>query len=231
MACWGAQHPEDFRRLLAHTVITTSLMEAQMRDSSEPAVEESWADPDHADTVRQLFEQANWDVVLQAVNTHFDQYAEALDMPAEGRAARLEELDALQQQRLVRANDLAVPLNPPTPVSRQAATGWTTDALLSHSSLNLELAARLRDRAGTRHELASIALALAVYRAESGGYPDGLDALSPDIIDEVGFDSFSGQAYIYQPTDDGYVLYSVGMDLTDDGGNEDDDIVIRIGQP
>ncbi|MHC4986253.1 MAG: hypothetical protein ACYTFO_08885, partial [Planctomycetota bacterium] len=62
-------------------------------------------------------------------------------------------------------------------------------------------------------------------------YPDSLDALSPDIIDEVGFDSFSGEPYVYERTADGYVLYSVGMDLTDDGGSDEDDIVIRIGQP
>lgn len=59
--------------------------------------------------------------------------------------------------------------------------------------------------------------ALAAYRAEHGEYPESLDALTPDLLDAVPIDPFDDQPLRYRKTENGYVLYSVGANMTDDG--------------
>jgi hypothetical protein len=76
--------------------------------------------------------------------------------------------------------------------------------------------------------LSQIALGLAAYKAEHGEYPASLDALVPSCFAAVPNDVFSEKPVIYAPTEKGYVLYSVGPNMTDDGGKSQksaDDIV------
>jgi hypothetical protein len=68
-----------------------------------------------------------------------------------------------------------------------------------------------------------IAFALAAYRADNGRYPKQLSELSPKYLPKVPDDLFSGMPLIYKPTDDGYLLYSVGVNETDDEGRWTDD--------
>lgn len=66
---------------------------------------------------------------------------------------------------------------------------------------------------------ARIACALERYRLANGAYPESLDALVPVCMDELPHDVVIGQAYHYLLRPDGtYLLYSVGWNLTDDGG-------------
>jgi hypothetical protein len=62
------------------------------------------------------------------------------------------------------------------------------------------------------------ALALQAWRAEHGGYPDTLEALVPDILKDVPADPFAGSPLRYRRDGETYVLYSVGPDGRDDGG-------------
>jgi hypothetical protein len=79
-----------------------------------------------------------------------------------------------------------------------------------------------RDRAVAQRNLAAVALALAVYRAEHGGaYPGTLDALKSPELPEIPIDPF-GAALIYRSAGAGYALYSVGPNLKDDQGGGDD---------
>ena len=49
--------------------------------------------------------------------------------------------------------------------------------------------------------------------------PDGLDALAPRFIDQIPTDVIGGQPLRYHRTsDDGYVVYSIGWNRSDDGG-------------
>lgn len=79
--------------------------------------------------------------------------------------------------------------------------------------------------------LTEVAFAIAAYKAEKGKYPQKLADLAPDYIKAVPNDIFSDKPLIYKLTDDGYVLYSVGQNMKDDGGksdsdNKEDDILI-----
>ena len=68
-------------------------------------------------------------------------------------------------------------------------------------------------------DLARVACALERYRLAHGAYPQTLDALTPQFIAEVPHDIINGQPLHYRLRPDGqFILYSVGWNETDDGG-------------
>ena len=90
-----------------------------------------------------------------------------------------------------------------------------------------------RDEA--RRRMVRLAFALAAYRADRGVYPEELETLIPEHIDEVPLDPFTAAPLRYERTGpDEYRLYSVGDNLTDDGGRghesdpPGDDIAIGV---
>jgi hypothetical protein len=95
-----------------------------------------------------------------------------------------------------------------------------------------------------RADITALALLLAVHKAENGNYPGALSDLVPELLDEVPQDRFTEGDLIYRRTADGYVLYSLGPNMTDDGGpteglisdlrvepGESDDIGIAVPLP
>ncbi len=69
-----------------------------------------------------------------------------------------------------------------------------------------------------RRDLAIAACALARFKLIRGRYPKSLNELGPKWLAAAPMDRFSGKPLKYRRTDDGFVLYSVGMNLRDDGG-------------
>jgi hypothetical protein len=70
-----------------------------------------------------------------------------------------------------------------------------------------------------RPALAQVACALELYRLTRGGYPETLDSLVPQFIENLPHDVINGQPLHYQRTQDGqFILYSVGWNEKDDGG-------------
>jgi hypothetical protein len=66
---------------------------------------------------------------------------------------------------------------------------------------------------------ARIACALERYHLAHGVYPESLEALIPACIDALPHDIMNGKPYHYKLRPDGtFLLYSVGWNLTDDGG-------------
>lgn len=66
--------------------------------------------------------------------------------------------------------------------------------------------------------MALVALALQAYKAEKAAYPDQLSALAPSVLPAVPADPCHDGPLFYRRDRDGYVLYSAGADLDDDGG-------------
>jgi len=84
-------------------------------------------------------------------------------------------------------------------------------------------AIRVLPFAYTRREalkrLLLISLALRQYRVEHGRYPAQLSVLAPAYLAAVPDDPFALKApFMYRPTGNTYLLYSVGPDGQDDGG-------------
>ena len=70
--------------------------------------------------------------------------------------------------------------------------------------------------------MARAAIALERYRLAHGEYPESLDALAPQFIAQVPHDVINGQPLHYRREANGqFVLYSVGWNETDDGGEVD----------
>jgi len=97
-----------------------------------------------------------------------------------------------------------------------------------------------RDRIVTFRNAMQVALALKAYHAQRGGYPDSLRALraypggasaAPEMRQrriqgwKLPEDPFSGKDFGYRRKGAGFVLYSWGEDLRDNGGKPDRDVV------
>ena len=63
-----------------------------------------------------------------------------------------------------------------------------------------------------------VAVALKQYKQARGEYPADLAALAPDYLQNIPADPFTGSPPIYRREGDGFVVYSVGADGRDDGG-------------
>ncbi len=70
--------------------------------------------------------------------------------------------------------------------------------------------------------LRAVAAGLAVerYRFANGKLPETLDEIAPAFIEAVPIDPFDGKQIRYKRLDKGYVVYSVGSDLVDNGGTK-----------
>jgi hypothetical protein len=67
---------------------------------------------------------------------------------------------------------------------------------------------------------ARAALAIERYRVAAGKLPDALAELVPAYLDTVPADPFDGKEIRYKKLETGFVVYSIGEDLSDDGGKE-----------
>jgi hypothetical protein len=79
-------------------------------------------------------------------------------------------------------------------------------------------------------DLARIGLLLEAHQAQHGAAPAGLEAIAPALGGTLPLDPFTGESYVYRPLADGFVLYSLGFNGTDDQGVHNDahgDIVWR----
>jgi hypothetical protein len=72
----------------------------------------------------------------------------------------------------------------------------------------------------TRAKLRAAAACVAAlrFRNDTGGWPDSLDALFPKYLTDVPLDPFTNAPLIYNVSENGVSVYSVGPNLADDGG-------------
>ncbi len=83
----------------------------------------------------------------------------------------------------------------------------------------------------TRLTLARTALVLKHYKAEHGAYPETLDPLVPGLLDELPRDPFSGGQLVYRREGEGLLLYSVGLNQTDEGGIDNPYVTFSLKDP
>lgn len=74
------------------------------------------------------------------------------------------------------------------------------------------------DRSAANCALGQAAMALTAYKNNHGTYPATLEDASSALGWEIPEDPFSGSSLIYKRQGDGFVVYSIGSDLKDDGG-------------
>lgn len=176
----------------------------------------------------------DWDIVLKNANAWYDQYAVA--MKIESFPEQQNELDRIndefqlltqkfKDQSLLKTFAFAL-LDEKT---RSNYVGDMLVALLLPATAQASLAER---RAEQRFDNLRIALALAGYHADENSYPEQLQILVPKYLEHLPEDQFSEKPMIYQKTETGYLLYSVGSDQVDNGGKSfderEDDLVVKV---
>ena len=118
---------------------------------------------------------------------------------------------------------LALEAEPSHPDHQERKARWM--ALAQESSLLGEAVPGMdrisvqvwRVKASRRALLTTVAVMR--YAENKGGYPTTLDALIADgYMNQLPIDPYRGQSFGYRRTQDGFLLYSRGDDLTDDGG-------------
>jgi len=173
---------------------------------------------------------ADWNQMLREMNGWYDRAFAPVLMPAhEGREQAAEafhdEIKALSDGA-VASDDLpgrVMLLAYGGRLTRAERTRVVLQTLVALVIPNLSYRANRRDSDKTWCDLERVAVALAAYHAEKGRWPAKLTELRPSLLKEIPLDRFSGKPLIYKPREDGYLLYSVGMNMRDDGGPHDDD--------
>ena len=82
----------------------------------------------------------------------------------------------------------------------------------------LDRVAELQARHQAYIDICRTGLALEIYSAKNGIYPEKLENLVPEFLSEIPIDPFSGESLIYKKTFNGFILYSLGPNMKDDGG-------------
>ncbi len=167
---------------------------------------------------RRLVEHLKQAASLKEEQDYLDTtFQQLLSARKEAFPGRLKVVADLMGQRVTEATDRGLLLNV-----------WLSDGLDKHVNREARCLANLR--------LALTAVALEQFRAaHNNRYPAGLPELTPSYLNAVLTDPFDGQPLRYRKQDAGYVLYSIGWDLKDDGGKpmngKGGDIVFTVVTP
>jgi hypothetical protein len=68
------------------------------------------------------------------------------------------------------------------------------------------------------YDTARIGIGCKIYRNLHEDFPEDLAELSPDILEKLPVDPFTGDPFIYKKQDSGFIVYSVGSNLKDELG-------------
>lgn len=128
--------------------------------------------------------------------------------------------DTLNQVLEARVDSLPGRLKADDTVTQRAAEAATKGYALCAMFLPSLSKVTSKEAASLAHlRIAQTAVALERFRAGGrGAYPNSLNELAPKILESVPADPFDGKPLRYRKFGEGYVLYSVGPDLKDDGG-------------
>ena len=170
----------------------------------------------------------DWDVLLRMLNESYDRIGECLRMPHAGREEACQRFaeDAMDVRKDRAGNVIMTILYGlgGRPFRRKFTRDVSFAMLAMITPLvlpTLNRAVELHDEARTELELAKLALALVVFKAETGAYPADLNALTPKYVPEIPLDIFSLEPLIYRRAEKGYLLYSIGCNMIDDDGKRD----------
>ncbi|QDV76042.1 hypothetical protein Spa11_42660 [Botrimarina mediterranea] len=162
----------------------------------------------------------DWNVVLRRFNTMYDQVVVAAKI-TNGRDRRiaLQPIDAEIGAAQERVQSTASGLGR---MWTSAARGeLAADVLQSQSFFGFEQYFAIEDRNRIDRALTRTTIALAIYRAEHGEYPESLDDLAPDVLPTAPVDPVYGDPLSYRRTDGGFLVYSLGFNGVDDNGSND----------
>jgi len=164
----------------------------------------------------------NWNQVLHEVNEAYDvqvQSTQAVDgLVAQGPSdTELREVETFNKGDWWRIGIFT------SRTVRSHLLAEIYETMLMPSGVNVALAQK---ESNARIDLTQVALALALYRAEHGSYPESLEDLIPGQLDTIPKDTFGGGPLKYERRGEGYLLYAVGKYGIDNGGSNEDGTIV-----
>ncbi|MFO8008122.1 MAG: hypothetical protein R6V05_10340 [Candidatus Brocadiia bacterium] len=178
---------------------------------------------------------------LSSSQERIEQLTKALSSPVESRWARrvwwerrlpgvgkmrlAKEIRAIAEALRVLKRPLREQLTWATELSRDWRPPWMQAELAGIVTTRVHVVARLR--------VGAAAVAAERYRLRHGSWPESVAELVPAYLDAEPQDPFSGGPVSYRSTPTGMVIYSIGGDLTDNGGasGTDGDITFTLIDP
>ena len=169
--------------------------------------------------------KVDWNVVMRITNAHFDRVVEAMSKET-ARDTR----DAFSR---IRQDRVGIDQRAKNRRGRDRSM-LAAELLLSFGTTCDEDSWAFNEEVSVRRNLLILAASLRCYYLMHGSYPNFLPDLAPDFLEELPVDGFSDSAFVYRPTQHGFVLYSLGRNGIDDTGDrrsrDADDIVITFGE-
>ena len=176
---------------------------------------------------------SDWDNVMRRGNGWYDKLATAGRKGTyQERVAAFAEINQELEELAKSTSDLkklalsllAQGKKPTTVLSSQLS-----DILSSLMLPAVGQATLAEDRLVMNNRLVEVALGLAAYRQETRQYPVQLEQLVPKYLDKIPEDLFSSKPVRYRRKTQGYLLYSVGPNQKDDGGQQENQELDDVG--
>jgi hypothetical protein len=217
-----------------HTLRDIAAFLADSSSDGEPAPRKE-PDPQFAVGAAMLTWLVKWDEPLKLGNQWYDRLVRILLIEnRKQQAAALDQFDAdfnrLGQQARQVPTRTGISFFPRTVPSRFTSQNFVTLMLAA-----VPAAAQTALHLETHRSMFDIVMALFEYRADLKHYPDTLEKLVPEFIERIPVDYFGHRALVYRKTDAGFLLYSLGKNGRDDGGEgwsehntEADDVTIQV---
>lgn len=181
----------------------------------------------------------DWNIVLKTVNHWYDRFVIALKLTDfENRQAAIKTIIAELKVENSRVTRLLKEPKPEKSKKKLLSEMMGSVAVLISIEPESQIKARSSAILPTINQQwdrnLAVALALAAYRSDTGHYPARLDYLSPEYLETIPLDLFSGQPLHYQSAKKGYLLSSVGPDRqankasTGVDSQNNDDVVVNM---
>jgi hypothetical protein len=100
------------------------------------------------------------------------------------------------------------------------------DDIVNIAKSNLSNSIRINSRFEASRRVSITVLTIEQYRHDHNKLPDSLNDLVPDYLMSVLKDPYDGRDLHYKKLEKGYVVYSVGEDMTDNNGTKEDADVV-----
>ena len=189
------------------------------------------------DAILMQFYQVHLDVnqMLRRANQVYGEMLSALRLPA--TAERRKAIVAIETELKSKSVPRTVMMVLSMLIgSRKVVTESTGNTLLALLIPAFHQADMAQTRSQLRRDLVQTGFALAVYHAEHGTYPERLGELVPTYLDALPLDKFSDNALVYAARENGFLIYSVGVNGKDEGGRmsgagSPDDIAFEVPPP